>query len=124
MCISKRIIRILILWMIISFRRLTLSTILIFIDTQSPIYFFFFFNDRAPPEIYPLPLHAALPICARHLERDVGGRAEAVDAEPAAGRRFAPLEGPVPDDARAEERRGVGVAEGHRDPIEIGRAHV
>src|SRR5256886_14800309 len=26
--------------------------------------FFFFFNDPAPPEIYPLPLHAALPICA------------------------------------------------------------
>src|SRR5256885_3813121 len=23
---------------------------------------FFFFNDPAPPEIYPLPLHAALPI--------------------------------------------------------------
>src|SRR5256885_12727850 len=25
---------------------------------------FFFFNDTAPPEIYPLPLHDALPICA------------------------------------------------------------
>src|SRR5260221_9655827 len=24
--------------------------------------FFFFFNDTAPPEIYPLPLHDALPI--------------------------------------------------------------
>src|SRR3954465_3008632 len=24
---------------------------------------FFFFNDTAPPEIYPLPLHDALPIC-------------------------------------------------------------
>src|SRR2546430_4533139 len=24
--------------------------------------FFFFFSDTAPPEIYPLPLHAALPI--------------------------------------------------------------
>src|SRR2546430_13412427 len=24
--------------------------------------FFFFFNDPAPPEIYPLPLHDALPI--------------------------------------------------------------
>src|SRR5437867_650600 len=57
------------------------------------------------------------PSRARHLERDVGGRAEAVDAEPAAGRRLAPLERPVPDDARAEERRGVGIAEGRRDPI-------
>src|SRR5256886_5487259 len=25
--------------------------------------FFFFFNDTAPPEIYTLPLHDALPIC-------------------------------------------------------------
>src|SRR3989454_7855614 len=57
------------------------------------------------------------PSRACHLERDVGGRAEAVDAEPAAGRRLAPLECPVPDDARAEERRGVGVAEGRRDRI-------
>src|ERR1035437_2987535 len=27
-------------------------------------FFFFFFNDSAPTEIYPLPLHAALPIWA------------------------------------------------------------
>src|SRR5256885_13538828 len=27
--------------------------------------FFFFLNDRPPPEIYPLPLPAALPICPR-----------------------------------------------------------
>src|SRR5256884_9168550 len=27
--------------------------------------FFFFFNDPAPTEIYPLPLHDALPICRR-----------------------------------------------------------
>src|SRR2546425_8499437 len=26
------------------------------------VFFFFFFNDTATPEIYPLPLHAALPI--------------------------------------------------------------
>src|SRR2546430_5131253 len=26
------------------------------------VFLFFFFNDPAPPEIYPLPLHAALPI--------------------------------------------------------------
>src|SRR2546430_6563162 len=26
------------------------------------IYFFFFFNDTAPTDIYPLPLHDALPI--------------------------------------------------------------
>src|SRR3989337_2196919 len=28
----------------------------------SALSFFFFFNDTAPPEIYPLSLHAALPI--------------------------------------------------------------
>src|SRR2546425_9992864 len=27
-----------------------------------PFFFFFFFNDPAPTEIYPLPLHDALPI--------------------------------------------------------------
>src|SRR3954449_5747121 len=27
------------------------------------VFFFFFLNNPAPPEIYPLPLHDALPIC-------------------------------------------------------------
>src|SRR5256885_14572377 len=36
---------------------------LIFLTTAIPTsHFFFFLNDPAPPEIYPLPLHAALPI--------------------------------------------------------------
>src|ERR1039457_3494167 len=30
-------------------------------------FFFFFFNDGAPTEIYPLPLHAALPIFGRAI---------------------------------------------------------
>src|SRR4029077_13581716 len=30
--------------------------------TSTCIVFFFFFNDPAPTELYPLPLHAALPI--------------------------------------------------------------
>src|ERR1017187_4557161 len=35
-------------------------------------FLFFFFNDRAPTEIYPLSLHAALPICAaRTRDSDV-----------------------------------------------------
>src|SRR4030065_123197 len=29
---------------------------------SSYVFFFFFFKDTAPPEIYPLPLHDALPI--------------------------------------------------------------
>src|SRR5256885_1933590 len=32
------------------------------------IFFFFFLNDPAPPEISPLPLHAPLPISAASLE--------------------------------------------------------
>src|SRR3989304_2930446 len=32
-------------------------------------FFFFFFNDPAPTEIYPLPLHAALPIWPRQDAR-------------------------------------------------------
>src|SRR2546430_11836713 len=30
-------------------------------------FFFFFLSDRAPPEIYTLPFHAALPISGRDL---------------------------------------------------------
>src|SRR5256886_15365694 len=30
---------------------------------RTPISSFFFFNDPAPPEFYPLPLHDALPFC-------------------------------------------------------------
>src|SRR2546429_9685101 len=36
---------------------------------QNARAFFFFFNDPAPPEIYPLPLPDALPICADALAR-------------------------------------------------------
>src|SRR2546429_6478215 len=52
------------------------------------LYFFFFFNDPAPPEIYPLSLHDALPIYSeviatclnrkaecRHFRRSTGNRA-------------------------------------------------
>src|SRR2546428_8890300 len=33
-------------------------------------YFFFFFNDTATTEIYPLSLHDALPICAPEMESE------------------------------------------------------
>src|SRR5258707_4293764 len=38
----------------------------------------FFFNDPATTEIYPLPLHDALPICADRLELDVHATADGV----------------------------------------------
>src|SRR5256886_13175783 len=36
---------------------------------------FFFLKDPAPPEIYPLPHHAALPISLRHADAGLAGRA-------------------------------------------------
>src|ERR1039457_7670630 len=48
--------------------------------------FFFFLNDRAPPEISPLPLHDALPICI-----PVAPAQPVLSLErPAPGRRFNP----------------------------------
>src|SRR2546426_11995445 len=45
--------------------------------------FFFFFNDTAPTEIYPLPLHDALPIYARRPPRRAPPRAPPLAAPPA-----------------------------------------
>src|SRR2546423_13185395 len=39
-----------------------ISPLFFYLPTRLPSCFFFFFNNPAPPEIYPLPLHAALPI--------------------------------------------------------------
>src|SRR5690606_41625693 len=36
----------------------------------SSLYLFFFFLDTAPPELYTLSLHDALPICRRPGDRD------------------------------------------------------
>src|SRR6266536_6018836 len=45
------------------------------------------------------------------LQRDVGGRAEAVESEAPASGHPAPPERAIADDAGAEERRGLGVVE-------------
>src|SRR2546430_17162789 len=58
---------------------------------------FFFFNDTAPTEIYPLPLHAALPIWrgrgdgpqARAVFRSGGGTARGAADRTALGARSA-----------------------------------
>src|SRR5256714_7657597 len=56
-----------------------------------PLYFFFFFlNDPAPPEIYPLPLHDPLPIPAAIPPPRIttsGSTALMIEAIPAASRR-------------------------------------
>src|SRR2546430_13070685 len=56
----------------VSYRTLTNLRFLIFFLRWSNIHrdsFFFFLNDPAPPEISPLPLHAALPISWRPVPR-------------------------------------------------------
>src|SRR5256885_3988398 len=55
-------------------------------------FFFFFFNDPAPTEIYTLSLHAALPICdalvdgqGREPRRDARGAGPAIRQDRAGG---------------------------------------
>src|SRR5258706_15725192 len=98
---------------------------------SSLVFFFFFFNDTAPTEISPLPLHDALPISSalkrpRGFFRSAPGRCpparrdEVVDFH--AGPRHRALlaepgEVPAVPCLGASERRGSA-------PGEIGRAHV
>src|SRR3990167_6862283 len=57
------------------------------LQSQSKLLFpLFFFNDAAPPEFSPLPLHDALPIGPRHARREskkdeFRNRARRADAE-------------------------------------------
>src|ERR1022692_636661 len=44
-------------------RCLTASVHLYVFPRDQYVFFFFFLNDTAPPEIYPLSLHDPLPIC-------------------------------------------------------------
>src|SRR5256885_10377592 len=73
------------------------------ISTSQPsIFFFFFLNDPAPPEISTLSLHDALPICAHRVD---GGR----DRSPVDGRRRGRLR-PQAARARAVRRPRQGRA--------------
>src|SRR3989475_9797259 len=97
----------------------------------SPIFSFFFFNDTAPPEISPLPLHDALPIfrpvghvdeprarlAARHdrLDAHIGGHPAETGVK---GLPEPPPGGLAPDLAQV----GGGIASFRH--VEIGRAHV
>src|SRR3712207_7389852 len=59
--------------------------------------FFFFLNDPAPPEIYPLPLHDALPIPAGgRVGRDQLGHAQADDEDERRDQRPADGDGDRP----------------------------
>src|SRR3989475_4238965 len=68
----------------------------------SLVCLFFFFNDTAPPEIYPLSLHDALPICARQAgepPRPLARAARPPHRTPAAAHRSL-------RDAEPDHRRG------------------
>src|SRR2546429_3596512 len=52
--------------------------------------FFFFFNDTPPTEIYTLPLHDALPICAARGDGRWSRRSPPPRPAPPAGRAGAP----------------------------------
>src|SRR2546422_9190752 len=91
---------------------------------------FFFFNDTATPEIYPLSLPDALPILARDPVQVV-----AADAQEHAGRRL--LEGPQrgryspPGLAQADLEENLGLPRPRQSGqhvldvrSQIGRAHV
>src|SRR3989454_11093385 len=89
------------------------------------LFFFFFLNDPAPPEISPLPLHAALPIGACPRPNRRSGR-EWTTVRPTMPRHSnAPCrrreKSPARDRSRWPCRRPCG---GNRRTEEIGRAHV
>src|SRR2546421_10535636 len=72
---------------------------------------FFFFNDTATTEIYPLSLHDALPICAGH-QRAAGGRERArkVPAEGGARERH---HIPGPADRHRQDRKSTRLNSSH-----------
>ena len=55
----------------------------------------------------------------RHLGGQVGGAAEPVDPEAAAGAKARPTQGAVPDDARAQQRCGLVVGKTVGDPVRV-----
>src|SRR2546421_320544 len=69
--------------------RLFLRLFFSIVHVRPPIFLFFFLNNPAPTEIYPLPLHDALPISHRTPEGRSGKLAEH-PVDPAPQRRRPP----------------------------------
>src|SRR5258708_19023243 len=86
------------------------------LPTHHNLLSFFFLNDTAPTEIYPLPLHDALPISRRAFIKGAGAAAAAVASLGAA------VASADAADAAREVANSDGVIE--RLGPEIGRAHV
>src|SRR5256884_8972277 len=80
--------------------------------------FFFFLNDPAPPEIYPLPLHDALPISLvggpPHDDRFAFHRHGQVGVDEPADLALGALHG----DPQAVELRGHALGHGDRLPAD------
>src|SRR2546426_9985686 len=101
----------------------------VFLESHRILFFFFFFlNDPPPPEIYPLPLHDALPIYgdprAQPLQREEGGvPPPAADHVSAGGRQAHPSEARQHRPREQDRRPDPGV-DPARGADEIGRAHV
>src|SRR2546430_15321354 len=92
------------------------------------IPFFFFFNDTAPPEIYPLPLRAALPISRPRAARVLPRRRPLAPVGRGALRRRRHCHdgGRLPAHALRAPRRTARrrVRPLVAVPAQIGRAHV
>src|SRR2546427_4738096 len=65
-------------------RYVYISLFLFLITSYSIFFFFFFFNDTATTEISTLPLHDALPISRRRIDRQLGRRRGTADPDPSA----------------------------------------
>src|SRR5256885_17038253 len=99
-------------------------------DSGPVLIVFFFFNDPAPTEFYPLPLRAALPISRQHathqpLAHQVGAEPEPVAVVAGRGgevdRSLAYL---IFDDLQDGELRALEIGTTQNIRVEIGRAHV
>src|SRR5256885_17218623 len=90
---------------------------------------FFFFNEPATPEIYPLPLHAPLPI-SRHRRRRKNSR-EKAELDPASepidrrqSHNNCSRRPWVCDTAAGRRANARSLPEQRPPPRQIGRAHV
>src|SRR2546430_3956977 len=72
---------------------------------------FFFFNDPATTEIYPLPLHDALPICAAPAARAGSPPAASLPRTARSRRRHAPRTASTP--ASVRDRKSTRLNSSH-----------
>src|SRR3989442_3841628 len=84
--------------------------------TRHPlVHFFFFFNDTATTEIYPLSLHDALPICPRrpHGRDQPAARRDRVRPLTLGGRRPAPARAALLREPEQGDRKSTRLNSSH-----------